>query len=157
MKALYVSLLLLIGPATFSQVKKVRIKLVQYLPYCDKANTNKELKKTPDKAVLYANKKLIVISGDHVDTITTDKTGYIKASWPYGTYLLFEPWKYYKQVPKGFSELQLDRVCLQKEWLKEDLKIVVSKKTTTVANNIILLKCPSEFPCLTIKNTQNQQ
>lgn len=157
MKLLYVNLLLLIGLTTFSQTKKVRIKMVQYLPYCDKATTTKDHKKTPDKPVLYANKKLIVISGDHVDTITTDKAGYLKASWPYGTYLVFEPWKYYKQIPKGFSELQLDRACLQKEWLKEDLKIVVSKKTTTVANNIILLKCPAEFPCLMTKNTQNQR
>ncbi len=157
MKALYVSLFLVIGLTVFSQVKKVRVKMIQYLPYCDKANTNKELKKTPDKSVLYANKKLIVISGDHVDTITTDKTGYIKASWSYGTYFLFEPWKYYKQPPKGFSALQLDKSCLQKEWEKEDLKIVVSKKTTTVANNIILLKCPSEYPCLSTKSNQNQQ
>jgi hypothetical protein len=157
MRSLFVSLLLLIGFTTFSQAKKVRIKMVQYLPYCDKANTTKDVKNTPTRSVVYANKKLIVVSADHIDTITTDKTGYIKVSWSYGTYLVFEPWKYYKQIPKGFSSQQLDMACLQKEWLKEDLKIVVSKKTTTVANNIILLTCPSEYPCLTAKNTQSRQ
>lgn len=157
MKAFYASLLLLISFTVFSQTKKVRVKLVQYLPYCGGANTTKDLKNTPNKSLVYANKKLIVVSGDHIDTITTDKTGYIKASWSYGTYLLFEPWKYYKQIPKGYSNLNLDMDCLQHEWTREDLKIVVSKKTTTVANNIILLKCPDEFSCLITKKTQNQR
>ena len=157
MKALYVSLLLLIGVTAFSQAKKVRIKLVQYLPYCGGAATTKDLKNSPNKSVVYANKKLIAVSGDRIDTITTDKSGYIKTTWLYGTYLVFEPWKYYRKIPKGFSELNLDMACLQNEWTKEDLKIVVSKKTTTIANNMIFLKCPDEFSCLLNKNTQNQR
>ena len=34
-------------------------------------------------------------------------------------------------------------------YTEEDLKIVVSKKTTTIANNLILLECPDKHPCLT--------
>jgi hypothetical protein len=156
MKNIIASVLLLFCLNSFAQSKKVRIKLVQYISYCNESGSAKELKNTPNKSTVYANKKLIVISGDHIDTITTDKSGYIKESWAYGTYLAFEPWKYYKKIPKGFSELNLDMDCLQKEWLKEDLKIVVSKKTTTVANNIILIKCPDEFTCLSDHKNQHQ-
>lgn len=155
MNALRVSLILLISFISFSQTKKTRIKLVQYLPYCGGANTTKDLKNTPNKSVVYSNKRLIVVSENHIDTVATDKYGYLKTTWAFGTYLLFEPWKYYKQIPKGFSEQKLDMNCLRQEWLKEDLKVVVSKKTTTVANNIILLKCPNEFVCLTDKQSQN--
>jgi hypothetical protein len=154
MNVLRISLLLLISLTVVSQTKKTRIKLVQYLPYCGGANTTKDFKNTPNKSVVYSNKKLIVISDEHIDTVITDKSGYLKTTWGYGTYLLFEPWKYYKQIPKGYSEQNLDMNCLKQEWLKEDLKIVVSKKATTVANNIILLKCPNEFVCLTDKRSQ---
>ena len=150
------SLLLLFCLTSFAQGKKVRIKLVQYISYCNESGSAKELKNTPNKSTLYANKKLIVVSDGRTDTITTDKSGYIKESWAYGTYLVFEPWKYYKKIPKGFTEGSLDRDCLHQEWLKEDLKIVVSKKTTTVANNIILVKCPDEFRCFTNHKKQQQ-
>ncbi len=153
MKLVFVCLLM--SFSLFSQ-KKTRIKLVQYFPYCGEVQSSRNLKESPNKSVVYGNKKLIVISEQHVvDTIITDKSGYIKTTWAYGTYLLYEPWKYYKKIPAGFTERNIDMVCLQKEWGKEDLKIVVSKKTTTVANNIILLKCPNEFPCFVKEKSNN--
>jgi len=155
MNVLRISLLLLLSLSVVSQTKKTRIKLVQYLPYCGGANTTKDLKNTPNKSVVYANKKLIVIYDEHIDTVLTDKSGYLKTTWAYGTYFLFEPWKYYKQIPKGYFEQNLDMNCLKQEWLQEDLKIVVSKKTITVANNMMLLKCPDEFACVKGKKTQN--
>ncbi|MBI3517738.1 MAG: hypothetical protein HY062_00075 [Bacteroidetes bacterium] len=122
--------------------------MVQYIPYCGGIKSSKNLKDSPNKSVVYANKKLIVVTQEQlVDTIVTDKSGYIKTTWAYGTYLLYEPWKYYKKIPPGHTERQLDMNCLQHQWAKEDLKIVVSKKTTTVANNMILLECPDKFPC----------
>ncbi len=157
MKVIAGSLLFLFCMSSFAQGKQVRVKMVQYVDYCNEGNSTKALKNSPNKSVVYANKKLIVLNDDHIDTVITDKSGYLKATWAYGTYLLFEPWKYYKQIPKGYSNLNLDVACLQKEWLKEDLKIVVSKKTTTVANNIVLIKCPSEFSCLIDQKTQNQR
>lgn len=138
-----------------AQSRKSKIKLVQYLPYCGGANTTKKLKNTPNKSVVYSNKRLIFISQDQtIDTLTTDKSGYLKLKLPYGTYLVYEPWKYYHTLPKGFLPASINMDCLKEEWLKEDLKIVISKKTITVANNIILLKCPNEFPCLVIPESK---
>ncbi len=149
MKGLSLCFLLIIGFYSFSQTKKVRLKLVQYLPYCGGMKPNKDLENNPNKGTLYANKKLIIINEhQEIDTITTDKSGYIKTTWAYGTYLLFEPWKFYKKIPSGQNPDNVDMDCLKEEWKKEDLKIVVSKKTITVANNIIFIKCPYQFPCL---------
>lgn len=149
MKFVYVCFLLLFSLFSFSQAKKVKIKLVQYLPYCGGAKQNKDLKNTANKSVVYANKKLIVLTDKNIiDTVTTDKSGYIKVTWAYGTYKLFEPWKHYKKTPSGQAPNNINMDCLKEEWEKEDLKIVVSKKTTTIANNIMLLKCPYQFPCL---------
>mgnify|MGYP000054726144 CR=1 FL=1 len=153
MKLFYVCFILLISFSSFSQAKKVKIKLIQYLPYCGGARPNQEANNTPNKSVVYANKKLIVLTDQNIiDTVTTDKSGYIKVTWAYGTYKLFEPWKYYQKIPSGQDVKNINMDCLKEEWKKEDLKIVVSKKTTTVANNIILIKCPYQFPCLINKH-----
>jgi hypothetical protein len=153
MRVLYLFFLFILFFPSFSQDKKVRIKLIQYLPYCGGVKPQQNLKNTPNKSVVYAYKKLIVFNDQGIiDTVTTDKSGYLKVSWAYGTYKLFEPWKYYKTLPKEQDENNIDMTCLIEEWSKEDLKIVVSKKTTTVANNIILLKCPYQFSCLIKKN-----
>jgi hypothetical protein len=126
------------------------------MPYCGEGQNSRNLKSTPNKAKAYGNKKLIFVSCLQViDTLTTDKSGYLKLTLPYGTYLVYEPWKFYKKIPQGYNETQMVMSCLQEEWLKEDLKIVISKKTITVANNIILLTCPDKFSCLKNPNSTN--
>lgn len=153
MKISFVCLLLAFSFSLFSQSKKTQIKLVQYLPYCGGAKPNKDLQNTPDKSVAYANKKLIIVSDKQkIDTFLTDKNGYLKMNLPFGTYLAFEPWKYYMKIPKGMSESNLNMDCLKEEWAKEDLKITISKKTTTVVDNLKLPKCSYQFPCLIDKH-----
>jgi NAD+--asparagine ADP-ribosyltransferase len=139
-------ILLIYLNSIIAQEKSISVKLEQYIPICK--NGVREVNKNPKSSVRYKNKTLIVKSEDNIDSVKTDKNGYLKTKWKYGTYYLYEPWKYYKLIPKEFSQKNIDKICLENEWAKEDLKIVVSKKTTTVANNIILLKCPDEFPCL---------
>ena len=154
MKLIFIFLMLHV--ALFSQTKKAKIKLLQYFPYCGGARPNKELKQTPNKATVYSNKKLIFISDQQkIDTLTTDKNGYLNLNLSYGTYFAFEPWKYYKKIPPGMQESNIEMVCLNEEWVKEDLKIVISKKTITVANNLLLPKCPYQFPCLIKKHLPN--
>jgi hypothetical protein len=45
--------------------------------------------------------------------------------------------------------------CLKEEWAKEDLKITISKKTVSVANNLLYPKCAYQFPCLIKKYLPN--
>ncbi|MBL7934880.1 MAG: hypothetical protein JNM51_03630 [Bacteroidia bacterium] len=149
MKALFFFSILIFSCSLMAQSKKMKLKLVQYIPYCGGVTSKSDLKNTPNKSKVYANKKLVVVSDNHViDTLITDKSGYLKANFENGIYYLFEPWKYYQKIPAGFTEINLDMDCLKEQWKKEDLKIVVSKKTTTVANNIKLLECPDQFPCM---------
>lgn len=153
MKSLFVFILLIVGFSMFSQVRKSKIKIVQYIPYCGGAKPNKELQNTPNKGISYINKKLIYISDkQRIDTLTTDKNGYLKFTLPYGTYFLYEPWKYYMKIPKGFDEANINKECLKEEWAKEDMKITISKKTITVVDNLKLPKCPYQFPCLINKH-----
>ena len=156
MRIVCIAIILFFSFSLFSQAKKVKIKLVQYVPYCNGIKSKQDLENTPNKSIVYANKKLIVITDQQItDTVVTDKSGYINVKWAYGTYLLYEPWKHYRQMPKDQNASNINMDCLKEEWLKEDLKIVVSKKTTTIANNIKLLKCADQFPCL-IKKTSSQ-
>ena len=122
------------------------------MPYCGGARPNNDLKNTPNKGIAYSNKKLIYSSDKQkIDTLITDKYGYLKLNLPYGTYFVYEPWKYYMKIPKGMDEQNLNRQCLKEEWAREDMKITISKKTITIADNLKLPKCPYQFPCLIIK------
>ena len=149
MKLNYVLFFILISFSLVSQTKKSKVKLVQYLPYCGGAKPNKDLANTPNKGIAYANKKLVFISDKQIiDTIITDKNGYLKMNLPYGTYLVYEPWKFYNKIPNGMDVNNIDTACINEQWHKEDLKIVLSKKTVTIANSLIYPKCPYQFPCL---------
>ena len=156
MKKISICLFLLFSFSLFAQTRKSKIKLVQYLPYCGGAKPNKDLKNTPNKSVTYANKKLIFISDKQIiDTIITDKNGYLRYNLSYGTYYFYEPWKYYKQIPKGMQVDNINMDCLKEEWAKEDLKMTVSKKTVRVVNNLLYPKCAYQFPCLIKKYLPN--
>lgn len=153
MKSFFILILLLVNISLFSQVRKSKIKIVQYMPYCGGAKPDKELKNTPNKGISYCNKKLIYVSDkQRIDTLTTDKNGYLRFNLPYGTYFFYEPWKYYMKIPKGFDESNINKECLKEEWVKEDMKITISKKTITVVDNLKLPKCPYQFPCLINKH-----
>lgn len=153
MKSVFILIFFLFSISLFSQVRKSKIKIVQYIPYCGGAKPDKELKNTPNKGISYCNKKLIYISDkQRIDTITTDKNGYLRFNLPYGTYFFYEPWKYYMKIPKGFDESNINKDCLKEEWAKEDMKITISKKTITVVDNLKLPKCPYQFPCLINKH-----
>lgn len=153
MKIYFVYFLLLFSVSLFSQSRKTKLKIVQYMPYCGGAKPNKDLQNTPNKGIAYSNKKLIFISDKQkIDTLTTDKNGYLNLKLPYGTYFMYEPWKYYMKVPKGMQENNLNKECLKEEWAKEDLKITITKKTITVVDNLKLPKCAYQFPCLINKH-----
>ena len=153
MKLSIIFLLLIFGLTINAQSKKVKLKLVQYIPYCGGAKPTPEILKSTEIAVPYAKKKLIIISTKgKIDTIITDKSGNIIKTLPYGTYKFFTPWKFYKTVPPGTKENNLQMDCLKEEWVKEDLKITVSKKTTVDVNNLKYPVCPHKFPCLINKH-----
>lgn len=155
MKLFFVILITLVCASAFSQSRNSKIKIVQYMPYCGGVKSNKDLINTPNKGFAYSNKKLIYISDKQkIDTLMTDKNGYLSLKLPYGTYFLYEPWKYYMKIPKGMDETNLNKECLKEEWAKEDLKITVSKKTITVVDNLKLPKCSNQFPCLINKDLQ---
>lgn len=154
MKLSIIFLLLIFGLTINAQSKKVKLKLVQYIPYCGGAKPTPEIIKLTEKPVAYANKKLICISDkEKTDTITTDKSGNIIKTLPYGTYKFFVPWKFYKTIPPAAQENNLQMDCLKEEWTKEDLKITVSKKTTLIVNNLKYPVCPYKFPCLINKHS----
>lgn len=153
MKSFFILFFFVFNASLFAQVRKSKIKIVQYFPYCDGKTSNKDLKNTPNKGISYSNKKLIYVSNNQkTDTLITDKNGYLKFSLPYGIYYFYEPWKYYLKTPKGMDEKNMNKECLKEEWSKEDLKVTISKKTITVADNLRLPKCPHQFPCLINKN-----
>ena len=137
MKVLYICLIMMSGFSLMSQSKKVKIKLVQYIPYCGGAKPTAEMAKASATAVAYANKKLILISDkEQIDTVVTDKNGNFTKTFSYGVYKAYEPWKFYKKTPTGTKESNLNMDCMNEEWVKEDVKISVSKKANLIENNL---------------------
>ena len=152
MKKIVLILSILSFTTGFSQTKKVSVKIAQFIPHCGGARPTPEMEARLKIAVPYANKKLIYVSENHkVDTVTTDKNGYLKTKLPQGKYNFFEPWKYYKQIPNGEPESNIKMDCLATEWAKADLTITVAKKITVI-NNLIYPACAYRFPCLINKH-----
>lgn len=152
MKKIIVIISILSFTSGFSQTKKVCVKIAQFIPYCGGARPSPEMEAKLKIATPYANKKLIYVSENNkIDTITTDKNGYLKTKLAQGKYNFFEPWKYYKQIPNGEPESNIKMDCLAIEWAKPDLVITVAK-TNTVVNNLIYPACPYRFPCLISKH-----
>jgi len=152
MKKIILILAILSFTTGFSQIKKVSVKIAQFIPYCGGARPTAEMEAKSKIATPYANKKLIYVSEKNkIDTITTDKNGYLKTQLPQGKYNFFEPWKYYKQIPNGESESNIKMDCIAIEWAKADLVITVTKNITVV-NNLIYPACAYRFPCLINKH-----
>lgn len=153
MRFLIIFFLLSVCFSLTAQSKKVKLKLVQYIPYCGGAKPTPEILKASQEEVQYSNKKLIFISSKgKIDTIYTDTNGIVSKKLSYGIYKFFEPWKFYKKIPYGFSENNIQMDCLKEEWAKEDVKITVSKKATLIENNLKYPLCPYKFPCLITKH-----
>ena len=111
MRFLIIFFLLNVCFSLTAQSKRVKIKLVQFIPYCGGARPTPEILKATQEEVPYANKKLIFISTKgKIDTIFTDSNGFINKKLFCDTYKFFEPWKYYKKIPYGFPEnnIQMD-------------------------------------------------
>lgn len=153
MKVLYICFIILCHFSLMSQSKKVKIKLVQYIPYCGGAKPTPEMTKASETAIVYASRKLILVSDkEKIDSVMTDKNGYLSKVLPYGIYKVYEPWKFYKRTPDGLQENNLNMDCLKEQWAKEDVRITISKKATLTENNLKHPKCPYQFPCLINKH-----
>ena len=149
----YLCFILMCHFSLMSQSKKVKIKLVQYIPYCGGAKPSAEMTKASETAIAYSHKKLILVSNkEKIDTVVTDKNGNFIKTLSYGVYKAYEPWKFYKKIPSGTQESNLNMDCLKEEWIKEDVKIIVSEKMTLTENNLKHPKCPYLFPCLINKH-----
>lgn len=153
MKGLYICFIFLFSVSLIAQSKKVKVKIVQYIPYCGGAKPTDEIQAATKKAKPYSNKKLIVVSQKGlVDSVTTDVNGYFKKTLAFGIYNVYEPWKYYKLVPKGFQISNINMECLKEEWSKPDIKISISKSIKLLEDNLKYPKCPYQFPCLINKH-----
>ncbi len=108
-------------------------------------------KKNPDTTsyFLLANKKWIIrYPSGKIDTLLTDINGKIKIPSQKGTYLLYEPWKFYQSTP-GFPIQLYDKTCLQKEYTIPDFTIkVISNKKYSILPLYHSPYCMDKHPCL---------
>ena len=123
MKKFISSFLLLISLQNFSQ-KNVNYELTQDQKYCGGAKPSPEILAKYERPLLYANKKLILVSASgKIDTVKTNSKGILKIKLKPGSYKLYEPWRYYKRSPDGNDMSYFDLECLTKQWAKVDISI----------------------------------
>ena len=133
---------------SFSQ-KNVYLELSQDQKYCGGAKPSAEMLAKYEKPLLYANKKLILVSANgKVDTVKTNSKGILKIKLKPGSYKLYEPWRYYKKSPDGNDISYFDLVCLTKQWEKVDISIDTQKKKQHLMIDIDPVFCPHEIPCI---------
>lgn len=99
---------------------------------------------------LLANKKWIIeYPTKKIDTIITDVQGKIKLPTQKGTYLLYEPWKYYHTAPSDFPLSLYDKNCLISSYSIPDFTILItSKKKYKISPLYFYIPCPDKHPCL---------
>lgn len=148
MKNISFTILLFIPLLQFSQ-KNVYWELTQDQKYCGGAKPNAEILAQYEKPVLYANKKLIIVSASgKIDSTTTNSKGILKIKLKPGSYKLYEPWRYHKRTPDGTDVNNFDKDCLAKTWEKVDIAITTQKKKQQLIIDIDPVFCQHEIPCL---------
>ena len=127
------------------------VKASYLQPYCGGARPTPEMEAEGEKLKNYANKMVIIVNTmGPVDSAMTDSSGYITKKVRIGVYKLFEPWKYYKRTPNGESMDEMDKECLQKEWLKPFAIVNMGKRMINVDMQApIIMYCPNNSPCVT--------
>ena len=155
MKKIIISLFVIISFLSYSQ-KNVYLELTQDQKYCGGAKPPPEILAQYEKPLLYADKKLIIVSANgKIDSAKTDPKGVLKLKLKPGSYKLYEPWRYHKRTPDGTDIKNFDKECLQKVWAKVDISIDTKKKKQVIVVDIDPLFCMHEIPC--IKNPQYPQ
>jgi hypothetical protein len=149
-KTTSVLLLLFCSLACFSQKRSFSLAITYMEPYCGGARPTKEMEEEAQKAKPYIKKTIIVVSeSGKIDSAKTDDSGILKLKLSVGKYKLFDAWRYYKQVPSGFSMKDMNAECLTLEWQKEIFSLNIGHKNMdSHPKNKIVLYCPWATPCL---------
>lgn len=147
-----IMLILLSGSALISnaQQKSVSTQINFKQPYCGGARPSAEMLADAEKSIPYSNKTIIIISNKgRVDSVKTNSNGLFSANLAFGTYKVYEAWRYYKKSAGGMAVSDFNPKCLKKEWKKEILQIIVTEKDTKIIekNNIVVV-CPWNLPCI---------
>jgi len=146
---------LFLSVLSYSQ-KNIYLELKQDQKYCGGAKPSPEILKQYEKPLLYADKKLIIVSANgKIDSTKTNPKGILKIKLKPGSYKLYEPWRYHKTSPDGTALANFDLECLQKAWAKVDILIDTKKKKQAIVVDIDPFFCMHEIPC--IKNPQYPQ
>lgn len=148
MKKLSFIIFLFIPFVQFSQ-KNVNWELTQDQKYCGGARPTDEILAQYEKPLIYANKKLIIVSSNgKIDSVKTNSKGILKIKLKPGSYKLYEPWRYHKRTPDGTDISNFDKDCLEKTWQKVDISIDTQKKKQVLMIDLDPAFCQHEIPCL---------
>jgi hypothetical protein len=92
------------------------------------------------------------LNKNKIDSVKTNAKGVLNVKLSFGTYKFFEPWKYYRQIPYGEKESNINMECLALEWEISDMKITVGKKIVYDEYKLLYPICSYRFPCLINKH-----
>lgn len=146
---IFIGLSLVLLPCAHAQRRSLSVKINYRQDYCGGARPNEEILAEAAKEKAFANQKLILLRGKKADTLYTDAEGRLNLRLKKGEYLLFEPWRYYKQGMNGLDLSYFNSKCLEQEWSKAILRISVNGKTVKVEDlNTLHYLCDWQLPCL---------
>lgn len=140
---------LLFNTSLFGQKITFTFSIAQSIPYCGGAAPTQEVMDETQKIKPYANKTFFIYKkGKCVDSTTSNELGVFTVKLAKGSYNLYERWKKVKTGPWGDDIAEYDKLCLEKEWKKVDVKISLSKaKKSIVSNMTSAALCFWQYPC----------
>jgi hypothetical protein len=133
------------------QKKLQQVNVVYQQPYCGGARPTPEILADAEKVKPYANKMFIVISDKgKADSARTDMKGTMKLKLAPGNYKVYESWRFYKTNPSGEAMGYYDKACLEEEWKKHAIELIVTKsKLIQKSDGPIVLSCFGRESCRT--------
>lgn len=130
----------------------IEIKYIQ--PYCGGARPTEEMLEDAKKEKKYSDMEVMLVSAKNkMIKAKTDAEGKLNVKVPYGTYKLFEAWRYNKKTPNGEDLKEFDENCLKAEWEKSFMTVEFTKtKTAQKSDGPIIMFCSPNAPCLRADN-----
>jgi len=147
-------LLSLVTLEACAQKKKLTAEIKYIQPYCGGARPTEEILEDAKKEKKYSGMEVILVSDKNkVIKSKTDQEGKLNVKAGYGTYKLYEAWRYNKQAPNGEDLKEFDENCLKAEWARSFMTIEFTKaKTVQKSEGPIILFCSPNAPCLRAVN-----
>jgi len=130
--------------------KKHTLSITYIQPYCGGARPTEEMELEAQTSKPFEGMRVVLFgNGRKAKVLKTGLGGKLILKLKNGEYKLMEYWRYAKLGPNGQAAGVFDPLCLEQEWKKEFIRLVVKDGKMEVTEMYQLsMFCPHTMPCV---------